>query len=315
VFFGTVISLERAVAMQRQAPYLAPTSTVIAGTALLAGAPAPIVQALLVIAAGILVAASIKLTWRQPTLFLVVLAGAAVCWVVGNGVWLIVGDTSVAVPWWLSFLILTIAGERLELTRLLPVSRWGTRQFVIVVVVILVSATGALWWPDGSLRVFAGGLLALAAWLARHDIARHTVRQKGLVRFIAVCLLSGYGWLAAGALLGLSGALLPGHAWRDAVLHAITLGFVFSMLLGHAPLILPAVVRLRLAYHPSFYVPLVALHVALVVRVAGGLNGAFWLRRAGGLASAAALMLFALTLLSGAYRSWRRTAAGVISSR
>ncbi|WP_290373477.1 hypothetical protein [Paraburkholderia fungorum] len=315
VFFGIVISLERAVAMQRVAPYLAPTGTVVTGAALLVGAPAPVVQALLVIAAGILLAVSIKVAWHQPTLFLVVLAGAAVCWAVGNGVWLIGGDISAAVPWWLSFLMLTIAGERLELTRLLPESRWGPRQFVIIVAVILVSATGALWWPDGSLRVFAGGLLALAVWLARHDVARHTVRQTGLVRFIAVCLLSGYGWLAIGALLGLSGAFAPGHAWRDAALHAITLGFVFSMLLGHAPLILPAVLRVRLAYHPSFYVPLAVLHAALLVRVAGGLSGAFWLRQAGGLASAAALVLFALTLLIGAYRTWRRTASGGMSSQ
>ncbi|CAB3810072.1 hypothetical protein LMG28688_07144 [Paraburkholderia caffeinitolerans] len=315
VFFGTVISLERAVGMQRAVPYLAPAGTVVAGIVLLAGAPAPVVQALLVIAAGILMTASIKLAWRQPTLFLVVLAGAAVCWALGNGVWLTVGDLSAAVPWWLSFLILTIAGERLELPRLLPVTRWGPRQFVIIVMVILASTTGALWWPHGSLRVFAGGLLALAAWLARHDVARHTVRQRGLVRFIDVCLLSGYGWLAVGALLGLTGAFSPGHAWRDAALHAITLGFVFSMLLGHAPLILPAVVRVRLAYHPSFYVPLAVLRVALLARVAGGLSGAFWLRQAGGLASAAAIVLVAFTLLIGAYRTWRRTASGVMSSQ
>jgi len=86
VFFGTVISLERAVAMQRVAPYLASKRTVVASFALLAGAPVPLVQALLVIAAGILVTASIKLAWRQTMLFLVVLTGAAVCWAVGNGV-------------------------------------------------------------------------------------------------------------------------------------------------------------------------------------------------------------------------------------
>ncbi len=167
VFFGTVISLEREVAMQRTAPYT-----------------------------GV----ACDRCRRQRTLFLFVLAGAAVCWAVGDGVWLTVGDLSAAIPWWLPFLILTIAGERLELTRLLSVSRWGPRQFVLIVVVILAGATGALWWPDGSLRVFAGGLLALAAWLARHDIASHTVRQRGLVRFIAVCLFSGYGWLTVGAL-------------------------------------------------------------------------------------------------------------------
>jgi len=122
-------------------------------------------------------------------------------------------------------------------------------------------------------------------------------------------------WPAVGALLGLSGALAPGHAWRDAALRTITLGVVFSMLLGHAPLIQPALVAGAPGVPPSFYVPLAALHVALLVRVAGGLNGAFGLRQAGGLASAGALALFAFTFVTGAYRIWRRSASSVISSR
>ena len=37
---------------------------------------------------------------------------------------------------------------------------------------------------------------ALAAWLLRYDIARRNARQSGLTRYIALCLLSGYLWLA-----------------------------------------------------------------------------------------------------------------------
>jgi hypothetical protein len=33
-------------------------------------------------------------------------------------------------------------------------------------------------------------------------MARRTVRAEGLTRFITVCLLSGYGWLAVGGDLG-----------------------------------------------------------------------------------------------------------------
>jgi len=311
VFFGTVISLERAVTLQRVAPYFAPMGTVVAAVALLAGTPASVVQALLVVASGVLVVVSIEQAWRQRSLFLIVLAVAAICWQIGNGAWLIVGEVSAAVPWWLSFLILNIAGERLELTRLRPMPRSASWQFGLIVATILAGATWALWSPDGGLRVFATGLLALVAWLARYDIARQTVRQRGLVGFIAVCLLCGYGWLFIGSLLVLGGALIPGHPWRDAALHAITLGFVFSMMLGHAPLILPAMVRVRVSYHPGFYAPLAALHVAVAIRLAGGLVGALWLRQAGGLVSAAALALFALfalTLLIGAYRTGRERA-------
>ena len=41
------------------------------------------------------------------------------------------------------------------------------------------------------LALFSAGLLALAIWLLRYDIARRNAQQKGLVRFIALCLLSG----------------------------------------------------------------------------------------------------------------------------
>ena len=40
-------------------------------------------------------------------------------------------------------------------------------------------------------RLFAAGLLAIAGWLLKQDIARRTVRGKGLTRYIAVCLLAG----------------------------------------------------------------------------------------------------------------------------
>ena len=44
-------------------------------------------------------------------------------------------------------------------------------------------------------------MLVLAVWLFRYDIARRTVLQSGLTRFIALCLLAGYGWLAVGGVL------------------------------------------------------------------------------------------------------------------
>ena len=46
--------------------------------------------------------------------------------------------------------------------------------------------------PGRGLRLGGVGLLALAAWLARYDIARRTVRLPGVTRFIALCLLAGY---------------------------------------------------------------------------------------------------------------------------
>ena len=79
-----------------------------------------------------------------------------------------------------------------------------------------------------------------------------------------MCLLSGYAWLAVGgAVILASGGLLPGSPSYDAAVHALAMGFVFSMVFGHAPIIFPAVMRVRMPYHWTFYAPLALLHLSL----------------------------------------------------
>lgn len=229
--------------------------------------------------------------------FTVILAIGALCWLIGNTAWLAGGALTAAVRWWLAFLVLTIAGERLELTRFLPTPAAAQRLFFAIVGGILASAALSFWQEDAGLRLFAAGLLALAVWLLRYDIARRNAQTRGLTRFIALCLLSGYCWLVLAGLLGLAGGFLPGHPWRDATLHAVGLGFVFSMVIGHAPIIFPAVVRVKIPYHPAFYLPLMALHASLVLRILGGLGDKLSLHREGGLLNAIALLLFIATML------------------
>ncbi|MFB9895270.1 hypothetical protein [Planobispora takensis] len=63
-------------------------------------------------------------------------------------------------------------------------------------------------------------------------------------------LLAGYGWLATAGILWAASGLAAGPYLYDAALHALFLGFVMSMVFGHAPVILPAVLRVRLPYRP-----------------------------------------------------------------
>jgi hypothetical protein len=308
-FLGTVISLERAVALGRRWAYMAPAAAAVSGAVALAGAPIVTAQILSVVAAATLTAASIQVLRRQWASFTATLAIASLCWLIGNLAWLGSGAITAAVPWWLAFLVLTIAGERLELTRFMPTPAGAQRQFFVIVGAILVGAAASLSFESAGAMLFAAGLSALAAWLLRYDIARRNLRQRGLPRFVAVCLLAGYAWLAFAGLLGLGGALVPGHPWRDAMLHAVGLGFVFSMIFGHAPIIFPAVARVAIPYHPAFYLPLAALHASLALRVGGGLVDAFALRRAGGLINAVALLLFIAAMLTSVVRGRRARSA------
>lgn len=295
-FFATVISLERAVALRRLWAYLGPLCAGLGGAALWLGLPAWSAAWLLLTGAAVLTAASASVVRMQPTLFAAALALAAAMLVVGDTVWLVTASPSAAMPAWMAFLVMTIAGERLELTRLLPPRPAAQRGFVGILAVAIAGIATA------NDALFGLGLALLALWLLSFDIARRNVRLSGLPRFVAVCLLSGYGWLVIGGMLGMAGAFAAGHAWRDAALHAIFLGFVFSMVIGHAPIVIPAVMRAKLPYSPVLYVPLVALQASVLLRVLGGMLDIWSLRQWGGVANAAALALFVVTLLASVVR-------------
>jgi hypothetical protein len=310
-FFGVVIALERAVAIGRLWAYAGPLAAGAGTIAALSGAIA-IAPWLHLAASVVLLAASLDVLRRQRALFTLTMVLGAACWTVGTALWAAGASVHEVVTWWLAFLILTIAGERLDLSRFLPPSPVAQQLFVLVIGVIAAGLIGSssAWGPV----LFAAGLVGLAAWLLRQDIARRTVRQKGLTRFIAVCLLSGYGWLAAGGAIVLAaGTLAPGTPSYDAALHALGLGFVFSMVFGHAPIIFPAVLKVAVPYHPTFYVPLALLHASVALRLAGDTTGDFEFVRVGGLLGAVALAAFIVGTAAAVVRG--RVAAGRTAAR
>src|SRR5437867_5701460 len=95
------------------------------------------------------------------------------------------------------------------------------------------------------------------------------------------------------------------------MLHAITLGFIFSMIFGHAPLILPAVTGRPLPYRAAFYSHLVLLHAGLLLRVAGDLAAQFSLRQLGGMLNGLAILLFLGNTLWAIRRGVAASAQGV----
>lgn len=301
-FFGVVIGLERAVAIGRLWAYAGPLLAGLGTAAALHGLH-DATPWLTLAASGVLLAASLDVLLRQREGFMLTIAVAAGCWTLGTALWAAGWAVHEVVGWWIAFLVLTIAGERLELSRFMPPSRGAGWLFAAIVVAVLVALLGWLqrWGPP----LFGIALLALAAWLLRHDIARRTVKQKGLTRFIAVCLLSGYFWLALGGAVIAAAGLAPGSEAYDAALHALLLGFVFAMVFGHAPIIFPAVLRVAVPYHPGFYAPLLLLHGSLALRLAGDAGGWFELIRWGGLLSALALLAFIANTAAAVLRGRR----------
>jgi hypothetical protein len=195
-------------------------------------------------------------------------------------------------------LVLTIAAERLEMTRL-------TRRRPAALPAF--AASSCCCWrarPIGLVAarrrlLFGAALVALAGWLFTFDIARHTLRADrpgalhGGVPAGRLCL-------AGGRCLG---AMALGAATRDLALHALGLGFVFGIVMGHAPVIMQALTRQKLQFGIAFYAPLAALHGSLLWRFGAGFSDLA--RRADGAQlNALALLWFALNVV-GAIVVWR----------
>ncbi|MCA9969297.1 MAG: hypothetical protein KC425_03730 [Anaerolineales bacterium] len=291
-FLGTLIALERAVALQKRAAYLVPLASGAGGLLLIGGFSWTWGSRLLLLGSvGLLLLFGVLLR-RHRALHTGVMALGAAAWLLGNGLLALGWPIYRAAPWWLAFLVLTIAGERLELSRVLRLSARVRGLFVAATAVFLLALLLSLASYAAGMRAAGLGMLALAAWLLRYDIARRTIRRSGLTRYIAACLLSGYVWLGVGGVLALVyGGVAAGPAY-DAILHAVFLGFVFAMIFGHAPIIFPAILGRPMAYRPIFYGHLALLHLSLVLRVLGDVAAFPALRRWGGLLNALVLLLF-----------------------
>lgn len=271
-FLGSLIGLERAIALQRPWAFLAPLFSGMGAVSLLI---LPDLAAPMLILASLgLIGVSWK-SWRQqPAPHHLIMSLGAAFWLLGNLKW---WSGEAAAGWWQAFLVVTILGERVELNRVLPPHPLRTPGLVTGLACYTTGLILSKPWLSGV------GLLALSVWLLTFDVARRTLGVPGLPSFMAVCLVAGYLWLGAAGIF----QLVP--APRDAQLHAVFLGFVFSMIFAHAPLIFPAILGRPLPFHPVFYGHLALLHGSLLLRVAGYPLGA-WL-------NGAALALFVATTL------------------
>ena len=292
-FLGTLISLERAVALGSAWGYAAPAAAAAGGLILLAAGSVTLAPALITLGSGILVAIYAVVWIRQRSLFIATMGVGAVLWLGGNIRWLAGEAILRVVMWWLAFLVLTIAGERLELNRVLRPTRLVRFAFILTLSVIIAGVAATVQWPEMGMRLVGSGLIGLGVWLFLYDVARRTVRQTGLTRFMAVCLLAGYGWMIVGGGVAIASGVSATGPVYDAVLHSIFLGFVMSMVFGHAPIIFPAIVGIAVPYHPAFYLHLGLLHASVLLRVTGDLVDVLGRWRVwGGLLNALALSLF-----------------------
>ena len=298
-FVGTLISLERAVALRAGWAYAAPLLLVSGAVLTVSPLPLLVGQVLIVVGSGVHLSQYRAIWRRQPATATAIQALGAATALVASIVWS--GGVSAAflVPLLAVFLVLTIAGERLELARVAAPGVVAERVFFGGALALATAAVLTLTAPGVAVPAAGALLIGVAAWLIRFDVARVTVHQRGLPRYVAVNLLLGYGWLiVAGTGWLLGGARTVGPLY-DATTHAIFLGFVITLIMAHAPLILPAVLRVRIPYHPALYVAVTVLQLSLLVRV---VIGDAWDNvlavQLGGVGSVVAIVMFGVTVVT-----------------
>lgn len=305
-FFGTLIGLERAVAIGKRWAFAAPLTSILAAAVALAGAPTAIAALLFAAAALVLASASLAALRDDPQVFTSVLAAGALCWAVGDIRWFATGDVPTAAPWWLLFLVLTIAAERLDMSRLLGLGRLGVAAFLVCVGLLIGGASLGMFDRVGA-PLLGAGLVALSLWLARHDIAFRNLRRAPHLRYLGVCMSVGYLWMAAaGCALIFAPPTVAPYGY-DLALHAILIGFVLSMAMGHSVIVIPAITGAAAPYHPAMYLGLGLLHLSVALRVCADLATSDAARMASGPLTIAALVAF------GAVIGWRIRTTKILS--
>lgn len=291
-FFGTLIALERAVAIGKAWAYGSPLLNGIGGLLVAFNLSSQTGTLLMTLGSAWLMLIFASILYKNRDRYMVVMAIGALALLIGNLLWLFGKPVFQLVHWWAGFLILTIAGERLELGRMVRQTRFSRLAFTLAILFFLAGLVILIPAWDLGVRMTGIGMVLLGLWLLRFDIARRTVKRTGVTRFIAVCLLSGYVWLLVSGIIALRYGATPAGPVYDAMLHSVFLGFVFAMIFGHAPIIFPAVLGIEINYKTIFYFPLILLHISLVVRIVGELLGSSQARLWGGLFNVITIIIY-----------------------
>lgn len=286
-FLGTLISLERVVAAHQKWAWLAPISIAVSLPLLLAGyTEFGYIAILIGSIIYFLLVLSISIMFQQKGNFLMLIG--AFFQILAIGVLIIMKSYPMALGGWILFLLFTIVGERLDLTRFLPLTSRSIKLLYIFLFIVTISM---VFYHNGLSQLVGIGIMEVAGWLFIYDIALININKKGSYKFLGTALLGAYFWLFIfGVLLFMK---LNGPMAYDAIVHVFFIGFVLNMILAHAPIILPSVLGYRAKrFSKFFYVWLILLHVSLIMRLYGDLSLNFEIRKLGGLLNGLSFVVY-----------------------
>lgn len=304
-FLGTVIALERAQALRHPLALLAPALLGSGSALLVFGGPHFLGKMLISEGAAGFVIMMVML-WRRTRADLVAaqVLGALVL-LIGTVMWFW-SDVAGLLPVLVAFLVVTIAAERAELAQLSMGAR-AVPRLVVLTAALSMTSVAAVLWPEWGSRLVGALCLFTAVWLVRDDVGRRMLRTTGFRRFNGAALLAGYVWLAVAGLTWVLVGRPESTGSYDLIIHAVFVGFAFSMIMAHAPTIFPAVLGRALPYRPVMWGPLVILHLGMLYRAMGDVAGVEPLWQAGGVVTVVAVLSFLGSSIFSAATAHRNT--------
>lgn len=302
-FLGTLITLEKIIPLKRKSLYAIP---VVSGASVLLfffNLPTYAFPCLILASAALSMVFFIYLT-RDVSLVYAMMFAGAVCWLVGNVLLRTQKFYPVALPWWMAFSLLIITAERIELMKFLPVSKLQKVMFILIQMIFLIGCLISFHGMGSYFAAFA--LMATAIWLLQHDVVGINLRRENLTKYVGVALLMGYiSLLFCGVFLLLVSSQPLEY---DILVHSFFIGFVFSIIFAHGPIILPGVLGLSVKpYRPILYFWLGLLHASWIARTLADVTLDMQLRKYSGLISAIAIIGYFISIVVSAFRLRKKT--------
>ncbi len=286
-FLGTLICLERAVVMKAKWPMVLP---VIMAASLPALLFENINLAYLLLILGsfgyLIISLQFVATFKNTSDYLLLIG--ALFQLCANIILFITYSYPMAFAGWMLFLIFTIVGERLNLTRFLPTTK-SDRIELYAWLFFLVLSTA--FYHFGSAILVGLCFMGLAQWLLRNDIAIKNSTKTGSYKFLGYSLISAYLWLV---ITGIVSFQKQGNPFLyDAILHSFFIGFAFNMIMAHAPIIFPGIIKINVKPHHSIlFVWLGLLNISLLLRVIGDFAQNGTLRKTGGIINGFSILAY-----------------------
>lgn len=304
-FLGTLIILEKIIPHKQNILLLIPGANALSVPLFFFGYPDLSVVILLLSSTALAITFAYYYFIQRTIIYTLMFIGA-LCWLTGNIMLTAKWFYPLAFPWWAAFALFIISAERIELMKFLPVSKISMKLFAGA---LLVFPAGVLLSFHGLGGILCGSsLITVSLWLLRNDLIGINLRKEGIQRFVAISLLTGYMSLL---LTGIFVFILPDQ-WLtyDAIVHCFFLGFVFSMIFAHGPIILPGVIGAAITpFSRILYLWLTALHISWIMRVFADIAMEMELRKISGLLSAIAIVGYFITLAMTTIRKYKHAQA------